>query len=156
VHDKVRLVTGVRHVRAKMELDINSTLGGTEIVNEQITVTDDSKFDLLLGINFNHWFNNKRDIMLNSDVGIAGDSVGQSGVFRRRRRVLQVCTHRLVTDQSGSLLQELSFHGVARRRTGKGRYSLVAWHDDRRKLVLRRQDLGVRGASSSDLLAARR
>lgn len=59
VHDKVRLVTGVRHVLAKLELDVYSTLGNTEIFNEQITVTDDNKFDLLLGINFNHWFNDR-------------------------------------------------------------------------------------------------
>jgi hypothetical protein len=74
VHDKVRLVTGVRHVLAKMELDVYSTLGGTEVLNERIVVTDDNKFDLLLGINFNHWINDKWGLMLNSDLGIAGDN----------------------------------------------------------------------------------
>jgi hypothetical protein len=70
----VRLVTGVRHVLAKMELDIYSTLGDTEVLNERITVTDTNKFDLLLGINFNHWINDKWGLMLNSDLGIAGDN----------------------------------------------------------------------------------
>jgi hypothetical protein len=74
VHDKVRIVTGVRHVLAKMELDIYSTLGGTEILNETITVTDDNLFDLLFGINFNHWITDKWGLMLNSDLGIAGDN----------------------------------------------------------------------------------
>jgi len=74
VHDKVRLVTGVRHLLAKMELDIYSTLGDTEVLNERITITDENKFDLLVGINFNHWFNDKWGLMLNSDLGIAGDN----------------------------------------------------------------------------------
>ena len=74
VHDKVRLVTGVRQVLAKMELDIYSTLGGNEVFNETIVVADTSDFDLLLGINFNHWFNDKWGLMLNSDLGIAGDN----------------------------------------------------------------------------------
>jgi hypothetical protein len=74
VHDKVRIVTGIRHVLAKVELDIYSTVGGNEVFNERITVTDDHKFDLLFGINFNHWFNDKWGIMLNSDLGIAGDN----------------------------------------------------------------------------------
>jgi len=74
VHDKVRLVTGVRHVLAKMELDIYSTLGNNEIFNERIVIADDNKFDLLFGVNFNHWFNDKWGLMLNSDLGIAGDN----------------------------------------------------------------------------------
>lgn len=74
IHDKVRLVTGVRHVIAKLDVDIYSTLGNTEILNESITVTDDDFFDLLFGINFNHWFNEKWGLMLNADLGIAGDN----------------------------------------------------------------------------------
>ena len=74
VHEKVRLVTGVRHLLAKLDLDIVSTIGGVEIINEQINVTDDNKFDLLLGINFSHWFNDKWGIMLNADIGVAGDN----------------------------------------------------------------------------------
>jgi hypothetical protein len=74
VHDKVRLVTGVRHILAKLELDIYSTLGDTEVLNERITVNDTNQFDLVFGINFNHWINNKWGLMLNSDVGIAGDN----------------------------------------------------------------------------------
>jgi hypothetical protein len=87
VHDKLRLVTGVRHVLAKMNLDIYSTLGNTEILNERIALADDNKFDLLFGINFNHWFNDKWGLMLNSDVGIVGDndrdfSVDFRGLYR--------------------------------------------------------------------------
>lgn len=74
VHEKVRLVTGVRHLLARLDLDIVSTIGGVEIIDEQINVTDDHKFDLLFGINFSHWFNDKWGIMLNSDVGVAGDN----------------------------------------------------------------------------------
>ena len=74
VHDKVRLVTGVRHVLARLDLDIYSSIGGNEIFNERINVTDDNNFDWLVGINFNHWFNNRWAVMLNSDLGIAGDN----------------------------------------------------------------------------------
>ena len=87
VHDKVRLVTGVRHVLAKMELDIYSTLGDREVLNESIVVADDNKFDFVVGINFNHWFNDKWGLMLNSDLGVAGDndrdfSVDFRGLYR--------------------------------------------------------------------------
>ena len=74
VHDKVRLVSGVRHILAKLELDIYSTLGDTEVLNETIVVTDENQFDYLVGINFNHWINDKWGLMLNSDLGIAGDN----------------------------------------------------------------------------------
>jgi len=74
VHDKVRLVTGVRHILAKMELDVYSTLGGQEVFQKQIVIIDDNKFDLLIGINFNHWFNDRWGIMLNSDLGVVGDN----------------------------------------------------------------------------------
>ena len=88
VHDKVRFVTGIRHVFAKLELDIYSTLGGNEIFDETITVTDDNMFDLLLGINFNHWFNDKWGLMLNADVGVAGDNDrNYGGDFRALYRI---------------------------------------------------------------------
>lgn len=74
VHDKVRLVTGVRHVLSKLELDIYSTLGDTEVFDRTIKVSDDNLFDFLVGINFNHWINDKWGLMLNADVGIAGDN----------------------------------------------------------------------------------
>ena len=69
VHEKLRLVTGVRHVFAKLDLDIQGN-----IINEQVTVTDDNSFDLLFGINFDHWFTDRWGIMLNSDVGVVGDN----------------------------------------------------------------------------------
>jgi hypothetical protein len=74
VHDKLRLVTGVRHIFAKVELDIYSTLGGTEVFDETITVADDNQFDYLVGINFNHWVNDRWGLMLNSDFALAGDN----------------------------------------------------------------------------------
>ena len=74
VHDKVRLVTGLRHVYAKIELDVLSQIGSQEILNERITVADESDIDLLLGVNFNHWFNDHWGIMLNADTSIAGDN----------------------------------------------------------------------------------
>jgi len=88
VHDKVRLVTGVRHVLAKMELDIYSEFAGDEVFDQRIVVTDDNKFDLLVGINFNHWINDKWGLMLNSDLGIAGDNDRDFGTeFRVLYRV---------------------------------------------------------------------
>ena len=88
VHDKVRLVTGVRHVFAKLDLDIYSTLGDLEILDETITVTDDNMFDLLLGINFNHWITDKWGLMLNADFGVAGDNDRNYGAeFRALYRI---------------------------------------------------------------------
>jgi hypothetical protein len=74
VHDRVRLVTGVRHVFAKLDLDIQTNIGDNAILNEQVTVTDDNSFDLLFGINLSHWFTDRWGIMLNSDVGVVGDN----------------------------------------------------------------------------------
>jgi hypothetical protein len=88
VHDKLRLVTGVRHVFAKLDVDIYSTLGDFEILDETITVTDDNMFDLLLGINFNHWINDKWGLMLNADLGVAGDNDrNYSAEFRALYRI---------------------------------------------------------------------
>ena len=83
VHDKVRLVTGLRHVYAKVELDVFSQIGSQEIFNESITVADESDIDSLLGINFNHWFNDRWGIMLNADSNIAGDNDRDHGVELR-------------------------------------------------------------------------
>ena len=74
VHDKLRLVTGLRHIYAKLELDVYAQIGSQEIFNERITVADESDLDLLLGINFNHWFNDRWGIMLNADSRVAGDN----------------------------------------------------------------------------------
>ena len=74
VHDKVRLVTGVRHVFARLELDILTERNGVVIRDERVTVTDDNQFDYLVGINFNHWINDRWGLMLNSDLAIAGDN----------------------------------------------------------------------------------
>jgi hypothetical protein len=87
VHDKVRLVTGLRHIFAKIELDVFSQVGSQEIFNERSTIADESDLDLLLGINFNHWFNDRWGVMLNADTGIAGDndrdhSVEVRGLYR--------------------------------------------------------------------------
>jgi hypothetical protein len=74
VHDKVRLVTGVRHIFAKLEFDIFSTIGDVPILDEHIVVTDDNMYDLVIGINFNHWINDRWGLMLNSDLGVLGDN----------------------------------------------------------------------------------
>jgi hypothetical protein len=88
VHDKVRLVTGVRHIGAKLVLDVFSQIGSQEIFNERITVADENEVDLLLGIHFNHWFNDRWGVMLNADAGIAGDSDrNQSIEFRALYRL---------------------------------------------------------------------
>lgn len=74
VHDKVRFVTGVRHVFAKLELDILTERNGVVIRDESVTVADENQFDYVVGINFNHWFNDRWGLMLNSDLAIAGDN----------------------------------------------------------------------------------
>jgi len=44
------------------------------LIDENITVTDSNMFDFLFGLNFDHWFNDRWGIMLNSDVGVFGDN----------------------------------------------------------------------------------
>jgi hypothetical protein len=88
IHEKVRLVTGVRHVLAKLDLDVYSTLGGNEIFEETIVVTDENQFDWLIGISFNHWFNNRWAVLLNADLGFAGDNDrNMSADFRALYRI---------------------------------------------------------------------
>jgi hypothetical protein len=72
VHEKVRLVTGVRHVFAKVDLHLQTSIGDSDLVNELIPVTDDNQFDWLLGVNYSHWFAKRWGIMLNADVGVFG------------------------------------------------------------------------------------
>ena len=74
VHEKVRLVAGLRHIYARMDLKIRSTIGSEDLVNDKITITDSNMYDLLFGLNFDHWFNDRWGIMLNADVGIIGDN----------------------------------------------------------------------------------
>ena len=74
VHEKVRLVTGVRNIFAKMDLNIQSSIGSEDLINEKITVTDSSAFDLLFGLNFDHWFNDRWGVMLNTDLGVIGEN----------------------------------------------------------------------------------
>jgi len=88
VHDKVRLVTGVRHVLAKMDLDIYSTPGDREVLSKSVVVADDNKFDFLIGINFNHWFNDKWGLMLNSDLGVYVLDSGLNGKVAVKPMVL--------------------------------------------------------------------
>jgi hypothetical protein len=74
VHDKVRLVTGVRHVFAKLDLDLETSIGNGEVVDSELTITDSNNFDLLFGLNFTHWMSDRWGLMLNADVGIVGDN----------------------------------------------------------------------------------
>ena len=74
VHDKVRLLAGVRNIFANIELDILAERNGVVIRDEVVTVTDENQFDFLVGINFNHWINDRWGLMLNSDVGFSGDN----------------------------------------------------------------------------------
>ncbi|MCW8926098.1 MAG: hypothetical protein OQJ84_07570 [Xanthomonadales bacterium] len=71
IHDQLRLVTGIRHIHAKLDLDIATKLppeGG-----EMIRVTDDNMYDFLVGVNYDHWFSPKWGVMLNADIGLFGD-----------------------------------------------------------------------------------
>ena len=72
VHDDVRLVTGIRHVHAKLNLGITTRLPPDQ--TEQVKVTDDNMYDFLFGLSYSHWFNQRWGLMLNADVGLFGDN----------------------------------------------------------------------------------
>jgi len=72
VHDEVRLVTGVRHVYARLNLDIATKIPPGQ--SEQVKVTDSNMYDFLFGLNYSHWFNQRWGLMLNADVGLFGDN----------------------------------------------------------------------------------
>jgi len=72
VHDELRLVTGIRHVHAKLDLDIATKLPPDQ--SDKVRVTDDNMYDFLFGLNYAHWFNSNWGLMLNADVGLFGDN----------------------------------------------------------------------------------
>lgn len=74
VHEKVRILTGIRHVHNKVVLNVESRINDTVILNESIKVSDDDAFDLLFGMTFDHWFTPRWGIMINGDLGILGDN----------------------------------------------------------------------------------
>ena len=74
VHDRVRLLTGIRHVHSKVRLDIRSSIGDTEIINERITVSDENSYDMLFGFSYDQWFGERWGLMINGDVGLFGDN----------------------------------------------------------------------------------
>jgi hypothetical protein len=74
VHDKMRLTLGVRHVLAKMTLDIKSTIRDRDLIDRKVTVTDDNLFDYMIGVNIDHWHSDRWGFMLNADVAVAGDN----------------------------------------------------------------------------------
>jgi hypothetical protein len=74
VHEKVRILTGLRHVHNKVVLDIDSRIGDIELINERLTVSDEDAFDLLVGMTFDHWFSDRWGIIVNADVGVIGDN----------------------------------------------------------------------------------
>lgn len=72
VHDELRLVTGIRHVHAKLNLDITTTISPEQ--SERVKVTDSNLYDVLFGLHYSHWFDQRWGIMLNADVGLFGDN----------------------------------------------------------------------------------
>jgi hypothetical protein len=73
-HDRVRLLTGVRHVHSKVRLYITSIINGNEISNERIPVSDEDSFDMLFGFSYDQWFSERWGLIINGDVGLFGDN----------------------------------------------------------------------------------
>jgi hypothetical protein len=74
VHDRVRLLTGVRHLHSEVRLDITSTINGTEIINDRIPVSDEDSFDMLIGFSYDQWFSEHWGLIINGDVALFGDN----------------------------------------------------------------------------------
>ncbi len=74
VHDRVRLLTGVRHVHSTVRLDVASSINGEEVSSERINIADDDAFDMLLGVSYDHWFGERWGLIVNGDVALFGDN----------------------------------------------------------------------------------
>jgi hypothetical protein len=74
IHPELRLLTGVRYVHARLDVNLFVQAGDREILDKTFPVTDDSQLDFLVGINYNHFFNHRWGVIVNADYAIAGDN----------------------------------------------------------------------------------
>lgn len=86
VHEQVRLLAGVRHVHARLNLDLSTKIDPSG-QPQSINVTDSNMYDFMVGLTYSHWFNQRWGLMLNADFSPAGDndrdySVEFRGLYR--------------------------------------------------------------------------
>ncbi|MEH6548775.1 MAG: hypothetical protein V7744_02220 [Pseudomonadales bacterium] len=74
VHEKVRLMAGIRNVYSDIFFNIRTDLNGENLIDKKIPVNDSDSYDLLFGLHFDHWFNDRWGLMLNADTAVAGDN----------------------------------------------------------------------------------
>lgn len=74
IHPDLHLTTGLRYVHARVDVDFFLQAGDGETFDRRIRVTDDSQLDYLVGVSYDHFFNERWGLMLNADYAIAGDN----------------------------------------------------------------------------------
>jgi hypothetical protein len=75
VHRKLRFYTGIRYLHTKLDLEIRpEDPGGLISISKDINILEENIFDGLLGVAFNHHFNDKWRFVLSGDVGVVGDN----------------------------------------------------------------------------------
>jgi hypothetical protein len=74
IHPELRLLTGVRYVHARLDVNLFVQAGDREVLDKTFPVSDDSQLDFLVGINYNHFFNHRWGVIVNADYAIAGDN----------------------------------------------------------------------------------
>ncbi len=74
IHPELRLLTGVRYIHARLDVNLWVQAGDREALETTYRVTDDSQLDYLVGINYNHFFTDRWGVLVNADYAVAGDN----------------------------------------------------------------------------------
>ena len=74
IHPELRLLTGVRYIHARLDVNLWVQAGDREALEVTYRVTDDSQLDYLVGINYNHFFTDRWGVLVNADYAVAGDN----------------------------------------------------------------------------------
>jgi len=75
VYKNLELLTGLRHTFSRVSLDINALSNdGIVNINGSSILADEHLFDWLLGLKYNHYFNDQWGIAVSADFNVAGDN----------------------------------------------------------------------------------
>lgn len=90
VYNTLRLYSGLRNIRTKMTMDFSSRNDSLININENISVMDESDWDIIGGAEFNLWVGPHWGVLLSGDARLAGDTnqdinLEARGIYRINR-----------------------------------------------------------------------